>query len=124
MSWPRHRSDLEVLRHRIRQELRAHPTRLGARLGLVARVDVENEIAAHVHVGDAAKAKRMQCGGYGFHLRIEEPAAWCNVNGDAISPHSEESGEAGASAEAGTDDICDGHAAVRHHPCSSDTADA
>src|SRR5260221_9451587 len=101
MSWPRHRSDLEVLRHRIRQELRAHPTRLRARLGLVARVDVENAIAPHVHVGDAAKAKRMQCVGEGFPLRIEDSAAWCNVNGDAISAHSEESVEVGASAPAG-----------------------
>src|SRR5258708_20993325 len=111
MSWPRHRSDLEVLRHRIRQELRAHPTRLGARLALIARIDVEHEIAAHVHVGDAAKAKRMQCVGDCFPLRIEESAAWCDVTGDAISAPSEESVEVGAGAAAGIGGMAAGHSA-------------
>jgi hypothetical protein len=70
-------------------------------------------MAPDVHGGDAAEAEGVQGIGYRFALRIEQPAAWDDLDCDAKATHSfgsDEEGGVGAGVGSAGDESCGGGA--------------
>src|SRR6476661_3648744 len=79
--------DLEVLGHRVGEELLAHLAGGAAGALGVAGARLEHDVAADAHVRDVAEAERVQRAGHRLALRVEDALAGNDADLDAICGH-------------------------------------